>query len=74
MQSHPIDLLTRREREVLAMFSCGMTSKTIAAELVLSPLTVQAHAKSIYRKLKVTNRVQAVLLYRESAPLMDQNE
>jgi DNA-binding NarL/FixJ family response regulator len=62
-----IELLTGREREVLAMLSRGMATKTIASDLEISPQTVKTHARTIYRKLGVTNRVQAVLLYQESS-------
>lgn len=63
----PIDLLSDREQEVLSMFSRGMVTKTIASELEISLHTVKTHARTIYRKLGVTNRVQAVLLYQESS-------
>lgn len=54
--------LTAREREVLSMAAKGANNKEIAQKLVLSEVTVKSHMNSIFKKLKVTNRTQAVLL------------
>jgi DNA-binding NarL/FixJ family response regulator len=51
--------LTSREVEVLGLVAAGMTSAKIAAELFLSPRTVEAHLTSIYHKLGVTSRAGA---------------
>ena len=53
-------LLTEREVEVLRLVSQGLTNAQIAEQLVLSPLTVNAHLRSIFNKLDVTNRTAAV--------------
>jgi two-component system nitrate/nitrite response regulator NarP len=58
----PIETLTSREREVLGLFAQGLENKVIAAQLSVSEETVRAHAKNIYRKLRVRNRMQASLL------------
>lgn len=52
-------LLTRRESEVLALLSTGMSNREIAQALFLSEHTVRSHLKSIFRKLQVGNRSQA---------------
>lgn len=52
--------LTDREREVLALIATGATNGEIAARLFLSPHTVKEHTSSLYRKLGVRNRAQAV--------------
>jgi two-component system response regulator DesR len=52
--------LTEREREVLTLMASGATNKEIAARLYLSPHTVKEHTSSLYRKLKVRNRAEAV--------------
>lgn len=57
-----LDMLTKRELEVLKMASEGHNNKEIADKLVLSEVTVKSHMNSIFKKLKVTNRTQAVLL------------
>lgn len=54
--------LTPRELEVLALLPKGMMSVQIATELFISEATVKTHLSSIYRKLSVANRSQAVAL------------
>ena len=56
------EALTAREKEVLKMAAKGANNKEIAEKLVLSEVTVKSHMNSIFKKLKVTNRTQAVLL------------
>lgn len=55
---YPNDLTTR-EVEVLQLLSEGLTSAQIAAQLVISLLTVNTHVRSIYSKLGVTSRSAA---------------
>lgn len=52
--------ITEREREVLAQIAHGLRSKEIARALAISDETVNAHVKSIYRKLQVHSRAQVV--------------
>ena len=52
--------LSSRELEVLALIAKGLTNQEIAARLYLSLHTVKAHARSIYAKLGVSSRTQAV--------------
>jgi LuxR family maltose regulon positive regulatory protein len=52
--------LTHREIEILRFLGPGLTNKEIASKLFISPETVKKHAQGIYRKLKVSNRRQAV--------------
>jgi ATP/maltotriose-dependent transcriptional regulator MalT len=52
--------LTKQEMAVLRLAAQGCTDKQIAGQLVISPHTVNAHLKSIYRKLSVNNRTSAV--------------
>ncbi|HEX8856376.1 MAG TPA: LuxR C-terminal-related transcriptional regulator [Thermoleophilaceae bacterium] len=56
-------LLTRREREVLALMAEGATNAMIAERLVISPGTVKSHVKHILRKLRAANRAEAVSRY-----------
>jgi ATP/maltotriose-dependent transcriptional regulator MalT len=53
-------LLSEREREVLDLMARGATNREIAGSLHLSPHTVKEHTSSLYRKLKVRNRAEAV--------------
>jgi DNA-binding NarL/FixJ family response regulator len=52
--------LSEREREVLEAIANGATNREIAGELYLSPHTVKEHTSSLYRKLGVRNRAEAV--------------
>ena len=52
--------LSSREREVLSLMASGATNPEIATSLFLSPHTVKEHTRSIYRKLEVRNRTEAV--------------
>ena len=52
--------LTERESEVLGLLSKGLANKQIAVELGISEHTVKFHVSSIYTKLNVTNRTEAV--------------
>ncbi|WP_404348730.1 response regulator transcription factor [Phycicoccus jejuensis] len=56
----PIPQLTARETEILRLVATGMTSKEIAAQLVLSHRTVQNHVQNTLGKLHLHNRVELV--------------
>ena len=56
----PSESLTHREIEILRFMGPGLTNKEIASKLFISPETVKKHTQSIYRKLKTSNRRQAV--------------
>ena len=53
-------LLTRREQEVLEELAAGRSTREIADRLIVSIPTVKSHQSSIYRKLGVGNRSEAV--------------
>jgi DNA-binding NarL/FixJ family response regulator len=55
-----IEPLTERELEVLRLAAHGLTNKAIAAELSVSDRTVQGHLASVYGKLDVASRTEAV--------------
>ncbi|UCD40793.1 MAG: response regulator transcription factor [Chloroflexota bacterium] len=57
----PYEPLSKREMEVLAQLTKGMSNKEIANELGISHQTVKNHVTSILRKLGVEDRTQATL-------------
>ncbi len=57
-----IDALTPKEKEVLALVAKGASNQDIADKLCVRDVTVKTHLNSIFKKLKVSNRTQAVLL------------
>jgi DNA-binding NarL/FixJ family response regulator len=61
-ESEPVERgpLTEREAEVLGLLAKGLANKQIAAALGISEHTVKFHVSSIYTKLNVTNRAEAV--------------
>jgi DNA-binding NarL/FixJ family response regulator len=70
----PLAELTAREREVLELMAQGRTDRGIAEELFVTRKTVEAHVRSILRKLQLptdaseNRRVHAVLVYLRTAP------
>ena len=67
--------LTARELEVLALLAEGRTDRGIARALYVTPKTVEAHVRSIFRKLGLpadtteNRRVHAVLAFLRARPL-----
>lgn len=62
----PLGRLSAREVEVLEMISHGLTNRQVAGELAVTVYAIKFHLGSIYRKLSVTNRTEAAVLYSES--------
>lgn len=58
----PVEPLTLREIEVLTLVAKGANNQAIADKLFVKEVTVKTHLNSIFKKLKVSNRTQAVLL------------
>jgi DNA-binding NarL/FixJ family response regulator len=53
------DGLTARQVDVLRLLADGKSNKQIAAELRLSPVTIERHLATVYRKLGLGGRVEA---------------
>src|SRR5262249_22163099 len=60
--ARPREALTPREVKVLAMVAEGLSNKTIARRLGISEHTVKFHVSSIFAKLGVSSRTEAVTL------------
>lgn len=57
--------LTKRENEVLKLVADGKTTKEIAKELYLTAGTVRNYISTIFEKLEVSNRIEAISLYKD---------
>ena len=55
--------LTKRELEVMKLIIQGYHNSKISEKLFISEHTTKAHISSIYEKLNVSNRVQAIVKY-----------
>jgi DNA-binding NarL/FixJ family response regulator len=62
----PFPELTERELEILRLISQGLNNSEIAQKLFLSPKTVRNHITSIFSKLQVADRAQAIVRAREA--------
>jgi DNA-binding NarL/FixJ family response regulator len=71
-RKHPLDVLTAREKEVLALMAEGRSNGAIAQQLVVGEGAVEKHVSSIFTKLGLLpaesdhRRLPAVLRYLES--------
>lgn len=54
-------MLTKREVEILQLIVVGFSNHDIAEKLFISTNTVKTHVSNLYKKIDVTNRVQAIL-------------
>ena len=61
-----LDILTDREREVLALVGRGMSNAEIGAQLYVSPATAKAHVSHVMTKLYARDRAQLVVVAYES--------
>ena len=61
--SSEMETLTKREQEILALLAKGFLYKEIADQLGISLSTVRAHLHTVYEKLHVQSRTEAVVKY-----------
>ena len=62
----PFPELTPREREILGLLAQGLSNGAIAEKLVLSPKTVRNQVSTIFSKLQVASRSEAIVKAREA--------
>lgn len=58
--------LTSREKELVKLFSTGLSSKEVANNLSVSTLTINTHKKNIYKKLDINSTAELVTFYYEN--------
>ena len=59
-EATPLGRLTPQELQIARFVATGASTKAVAAQLFLSPRTVDAHLRNIFRKLGITSRAQLV--------------
>jgi DNA-binding NarL/FixJ family response regulator len=64
--SEPFPELTARERQILDLLAAGLSNTTIAARLNVATKTVANNVSSIFTKLQVADRAQAIVRAREA--------
>jgi DNA-binding NarL/FixJ family response regulator len=64
-EAPPFPELTEREREILDLLASGRRTAAIAERLFLSPKTVSNHLTSVFAKLEVADRAEAIIRARE---------
>ncbi|GAB3885765.1 hypothetical protein GCM10029964_048960 [Kibdelosporangium lantanae] len=65
-ERYPFPALTSRERDVLERIAAGKSNMAIARELALAPKTISNRVSSIFGKLGVADRAQAIVLARDA--------
>lgn len=63
----PLNVLSRREAQVLEFTALGLTNSEVAERLDVTVHAVKFHLAAIYRKLGVSNRTEAAVLYLRTA-------
>ncbi len=67
LKRDPMDTLTERERTLMGLLAKGYSNKQLARELSISVNTVKFHLRSVFEKLAVNSRAQAIAYYYSSS-------
>ena len=62
-----LDELTAQELQIAGLVAEGLSNREVAAQLFLSPRTIDFHLRNIFRKLKITSRTQLASLELDAA-------
>jgi DNA-binding NarL/FixJ family response regulator len=62
-ETHPLETMSEREMEILALVAEGCTNQDIAVRLAIAHGTVRTHLYHIFRKLCVRRRTEAAVKY-----------
>ncbi|MFT6502133.1 MAG: DNA-binding NarL/FixJ family response regulator [Crocinitomicaceae bacterium] len=65
--------ISDREQEVLQLLSNGLSNKEIANQLFITESTTKSHVSSLYQKLEVSRRGQAILKAQQSRLVLNQS-
>ncbi|MBB6347425.1 response regulator [Nonomuraea muscovyensis] len=65
-KGEPFPELTPRERDVLDLIAAGRSNAAIGTQLALAPKTIGNHISSIFAKLQVASRAEAIVLARDA--------
>jgi non-specific serine/threonine protein kinase len=63
LASSTLTVLSKRQQEILRAACDGLPDKAIAADLGVSPRTLEGHWRAIHQKLGTTNRCQAGFIF-----------
>lgn len=72
-QTHLLDTLTQRERQVLGLIAQGLDNRTVADRLGVEYGTVRSHVRNLIAKLEVHNKMQAIVRAAQLGLLEPQN-
>ncbi|WP_422485263.1 LuxR C-terminal-related transcriptional regulator [Gudongella sp. DL1XJH-153] len=61
IENERVDSLSQREYDIIKLVASGLSNKSIAEQLFISEKTVKNHLTQIFKKLEVSDRVQATL-------------
>ena len=67
----PVEALSEREQDILALVAKGLSNREVAEALYISVNTTQWHLSHIYQKLGVKSRTQAIVRAKEARLLQD---
>ena len=71
MRAKQLSLLTARELSIVVQLNGGLSNRELAQSLFISEATLKSHLSSIFRKLQVKNRIQAISAAKKAGLLQE---